>query len=193
MQIGIMATDGGAHPPEKWARTTASQIISIASSAPDALLREATDFEARLVETLTKHHGLVQDSERGALGTEGPERLASVIDTSQHTPDAVDDVIALARGTSFAAHFAKPEVRAYLERLLHEHFHHSMHIERSWHADANPDHPHAVAFRAIRDNGHAVLTDDDSDHADKGGRETVHAVLRSFIPGAEPLTTGKGA
>jgi hypothetical protein len=153
MFVGVLATDGGPHPPEKWAALTASQIIDIASSAPATLLAEARGFQAKIEGILTRHHELAQTHERDSLATEGPERLAADIDTSGHVPDAADDIVAAAKGTSFAAHFAKPEVRAYLERLLHEHFHHSMHIERLWHADANPDHPTAVVFKDRVTNG----------------------------------------
>jgi hypothetical protein len=153
MLVGVMSTDGGPHPPEKWAALTASQVIDIASSADGALLSAARDFQAKVESVLVRHHSLAQEHERAGLATEGTDRLASDIDTSGHVPDAVDDVIALSRSTSFAAHFAKPEVRAYLERLLHEHFHHSMHIERQWHAAEHPDHPEAAAFHERVTNG----------------------------------------
>lgn len=153
MNVGVMITNGGPHPPGKWAAITASRILDIASTASGALLVEAQAFQMKLEAILAGHHTLVQAHERSGLVVEGPARLASEIDTSLHVPDAVDDVIAATKGTNFAEHFAKPEVLAYLARLLHEHFHLSMQIERSWHADAHPDHPHAIAFRERIING----------------------------------------
>ncbi len=153
MQPSIMVTDGGPHPAEKWAQVTASQIVDIASTAPDVLLREAREFEAKLIQLLQRHHSLVQSHERSGLDTHGPERLATDIDTSSHLGGAAREIIALAKGTSFEAHFAKPEVAAYLERVIHEHFHHSMHVERQWYAGANSDHPHAAAFNERVANG----------------------------------------
>ncbi len=173
MLMQLMITDGGPHSPEKWAAVTVRGVIDIAETAPDALLREAREFEDKAVATLTRHHALVQDHERNGLSTEGADRLASNIDPSGHIPDAVDDIIALSKGTSFAAHFATPETREYLERLLHEHFHHSMWIERSWHANAHPDHPLSRLFRAVAADGHALLARHDDELADLGGRETV--------------------
>lgn len=160
MLVGVLATDGGPHPPEKWAAVTASQIIDIASSASGVLLTEARGFQAKIEAILARHHELAQTHERTSLATEGPERLTGEIDTSGHLPDAVDDIVSAANGTSFAAHFAKPEVRAYLERLLHEHFHHSMHIERLWHADANPDHPAVSVFKDRVTNGLGAFAGD---------------------------------
>ncbi len=147
MLVGVLKTDGGPHPAETWAQITASQIISISSSAPDILLKEAQEFENKLIGVLTTHHTNAQESERSVLEAEGTKLLANDIDTSEHVDAAASAIVALARGTHFAVHFAKPEVRKYLEKLLHSHFHHSMLIERSWHADEHADHPDAIAFK----------------------------------------------
>jgi len=162
-----MATDGGAHPPEKWAGVTASQIINIAADAGRQAvalnsgqavgLDEAREFEDRVTKILTEHHGMVQTSERDAMKTAGPDGLVEPMHHHDFVDDAVDDIIALAmasndegkpRWPAIRSHFSKPEVQAYLRRLLAEHFHHSMVIERSWHADAHSSHKHAKAFHA---------------------------------------------
>jgi hypothetical protein len=183
MNVGCMITNGGPHPPAKWASVTAAQIIDIASSGPATLLAEARAFQAKIEGLLAGHHGLAQSHERAALAAEGTQRLAGDIDTGGHVPDAVDDILAAARGTSFAAHFAQPQVQAYLRRLLHEHFHHSMWIERSWHADAHPDHAHAKAFRAAQFDGHQALMLTDEEIAAFGGHETMLAMVRNAVPG----------
>jgi hypothetical protein len=108
------------------------------------------------------------------------------IDTSAHLPDALDDVRRLAAGTSFEAHFSKPETMAYVEQVLHEHFHHSMHIERSWHADSQPEHPNSVAFRAAANEGHTLLTLHDDDLVQHGGRELVSAMILNQVSAAAP-------
>jgi hypothetical protein len=183
MNVGCMITNGGPHPPEKWASVTAQKIIDISANAPDALYREARDFQAKIEELLVAHHRLAQQHERAALATEGPARLVTELDTSAHAPDALDDILAAARGTSFAAHFAKPETQVYLARVLHEHTHHIMHIERSWHADAHPDHEHAKAFKAAQADGHQALMLSDEELAAIGGHETVLAMVRNGVPG----------
>ncbi len=177
MEMTIMLTDGGPHPPEKMAANTLSGVIDLVATSPDALLREEREFKAKATVVLTRHHGLAQNHERTGIATEGTDRLATNIDTSAHVPDAVDDLIALAKGTSFAAHFAKPETRAYLEQLLHEHFHRSMWEERSWHADTNSDHPLSKLFRAVDTHGHALLPLSDEDLDEHGGREVVSRMI----------------
>lgn len=149
MQVGVLKTDGGPHSAEDWARVTASQIIDIAASAPTALIHEAREFETKLIALLTGFHDRVQKSERGALEKHGAARLATEISTDDHHADAVREVIDLAEGTSFENHFAKPAIRVYLARVLNDHFHTSMQIERSWHADRHPDNEHSKAFRAM--------------------------------------------
>ncbi len=152
MQVGVMITDGGPHPPEKWAEQTASQIIDIAATAPEAKLKEAREFREKIVAILTPHHAKVQDHERGKLAA-SIERMATPLDPTPHIGEAVDAIIAAAKGLSFEAHFQQPETRAYLENLIGSHFATAMHIERSWHADRNPDHPHSKAFMAAHHPG----------------------------------------
>lgn len=148
MRVGVLITNGGPHSPEDWAQVTAGQIIDIGSQSPAALLAEARAFEAKIIGVLARHHQLVQQQERGQLVAEGSARLAGALDPTGHIPDAVDDVIAASRDTSFASHFAKPDVRDYLERLIGGHFASSMHIERLWHADRNPEAAEAKAYKA---------------------------------------------
>jgi hypothetical protein len=133
MQLGVLATDGGPHPPEKWAEATADQIIDIGSTAPQALLSEARTLRAKLVAILTPHHDRVQQHERGALAAKGDAHLETPLDPSPHIDDPVAEIVAAAKGTSFAAHFQRPEVQQYLRDLIGHHFASAMHIERQWH------------------------------------------------------------
>jgi|SRR6516162_388840 len=183
MNVGCMITNGGPHPPEKWAGVTAKMIIDIAATAPEALFREATAFQNKVEQLLVGHHRLAQEHERNALAGEGNARLLADLDTSGHVPDALDDILAAARGTSFAGHFEKPQTQAYLERLLHEHMHHIMLIERSWYADAHPDHPAARLFKAVQTDGHAVLQRTDEELAPHGGFEAALQMVRVHVPG----------
>lgn len=155
MRVGVLITNGGPHSPQDWAQVTAGQIIDIGSQSPAALLAEARAFEAKIVAVLTRHHELVQQHERSQLGAQGSARLAGDLDPTAHIPDAVDDIVAASRGTSFAAHFAQARVRDYLERLVGGHFASSMHIERLWHADRNPEAEEAKAYKARYHGGAA--------------------------------------
>ena len=184
MQVRLMMTDGGAHSPETLAWSTAQRIVDdFAENAPEAVYRDVTEFRARVEQILTAHHRIAKTLERTALHAEGSTRLASPIDTDQHIPDAIDDIIAASRDQDAAGqqkwptlvqYFRRPQTRQYLEDVLHMEFHHAAHVERSWHAqghelgddgqavlDAHPDnvkHPAARAFLAVAIHGPAVLT-----------------------------------
>ena len=153
MTVYVMKTDGGSHPPEKWAEVTASQIVQIAESAPEGRSAEARALRDKIVAVLTDHHGRAQDKEKAALAEHGHARLGHDLDPSEHIDDALPAVVAAANGTSFAEHFARPDVQDYLRRVLHKDFGTAMHIERSWHADRNPDAPEAAAFRGAHHPG----------------------------------------
>jgi hypothetical protein len=166
MQVGVMATDGGPHPPEKWAAITAAQIINIAADAGrqataqngmPVTLDEAQAFEQRVLKILTGHHDMVMQSERDSLKVAGPAGLAAPMTHGDYVDDAVDDIVMLSQATdddgkqrwpAMAQHFSNAAVVDYLKRLLLEHFHSNMMVERSWHADAHRDHEHAKAFHA---------------------------------------------
>lgn len=132
---GIMVTNGGPHPPEKWAEQTASQIIDIAESAPGGLLAEARTFRAKIVDILTGHHFSVQVVERGHLGLHGMARHAHPIDPSPHVDDPVAEIVEAAADTSFESHFARPEVQDYIRQTIGNHFATVIDVERKWHLD----------------------------------------------------------
>jgi hypothetical protein len=166
MQVGIMVTDGGAHPPEKWARTTAymlsHDLIRIDENSASQLaqeLREARDhLNSKLYRILKPHHENVQGGERSALMANGSERLAKV-DISEHVN--VDAVLAAVVEEAkihplIFAHFSQDHVKDAIRQRLAMDFATVMHIEHSWHADRNPNDPHAQAFRAAHHTGAEV-------------------------------------
>jgi hypothetical protein len=147
MQVGVLITEGGPHPPEKWADVTAGQIIDISAQAQGPMLAEANEFRAKLVQLLTGHHDLVQQHERDRL-EQHHDYMMAPLDPTQHLDDPVEEIVRLSRGTSFQGHFAKPETQRYLRECLAHNFASAMHVERLWHCDQNTEHPHRVAYKA---------------------------------------------
>jgi hypothetical protein len=188
MQVRLMMTDGGPHSPETLAGWTASQLIDVAAATATGMdYTEASQFRARLERALVKHHRVAQEGERQKLSEAGSKHLLSVIDTTEHIPDAVDTIIAVANarnddgeflfGPVIRDHFNQPAARSALERMLHEHFLENVKIERSWHADANPDDHAAKAFTAFLQDPHAHLAPDEQLAAP---RDVLHAVVQSM-------------
>ena len=153
--IGVLATDGGPHPADKWAEATASHIVDIASHVAGERRAAAVKLEAAIIDILGGHHTTIQDGERAKIVEHGHDRLGHDLDPEHHlsVDDAVTEIVAAAKGTPWEADFAKPEMAEHLKALLAQHFRTSMHIERSWHSDRHPDTTHAKAFRAKHNLG----------------------------------------
>jgi hypothetical protein len=152
MRVGIMITNGGPHPADKWAEQTAERIVDIiqveaTSPVYDAALAAKAAFKDAIAAGLELHHDDAQTHERGQLDL-GGERLNHDLDPTAHLDAAVQAVLDAAKGTMFELHFAKPQVRDFVRSTVGSHLATVMHIERSWHADKNPDCPHCQAWRA---------------------------------------------
>lgn len=163
MQVGkIMITNGGPHPSDKWAETTAEQIVDLIqidpdSDSPDAKAARLAKPRLKLdiAEALDPHHAGVQAHERGKLEEHGLDRLSHpLVPEAKHIEDALAAVLAKTKGTPFEAHFADAKVQEVLRHTIGGHFVTSQDIERSTHADKNSDHEHARAYhKARREHG----------------------------------------
>lgn len=159
MPIGkIMITNGGVHPSDKWAETTAEQIVDLIQVDPDsdspaakAARLAKPRLKLDLQEALEPHHDTVQQHERGKIKEHGLERLSHPLTPeAKHIEDALAAILAKTKDTVFAAHFALPETQTVLRHMIGGHFITSADIERSWHADRNSGHEHAQAYRKAR-------------------------------------------
>lgn len=161
MRVAILVTDNGPHPPATWANATAGQLVDIIQVAENSPVFEAAEAAkkalcAAIEKALVSHHAALQAHERGKIAEHGGARLMHKLSgTLDHPEDpaglldaTVATVQACAQGTMFAAHYRKPPVAAFIRKAVGRHFATAMHIERSWHADRNPDDPHAQEFRA---------------------------------------------
>jgi hypothetical protein len=180
---GVLIHNGGPIPPEKWAEAQAKHIAFIPSGTTGKKLDLSLKLQAAIAAVLEKHHHTVQQGERIHIKTHGHDRLTHQLDADCHcSVDAVaDEVIACAKGTPWEADFnyqGQPEIagdaaagiepqhfipsyKSLLVTMLARNFRTNMHIERSWHADRNPDEPQCKAFHAAHNCGHH--------HAKKGG------------------------
>ncbi|HZT90281.1 MAG TPA: hypothetical protein VFA12_20240 [Stellaceae bacterium] len=181
MQVGVLTTDYGPHPPEKWARMTAWMIanhlieVDEKSALAKAIeIREARDdLERNLYKVLKSHHQTVQDKERAAVAEHGHARLDGAPHAAVHDHIDVDACVEAVVDEAklhpdLFAHFDKEEVRAMLRDRLLMDFSSVVDIERDWHAnghniaadgravpnpDHDPRHPSVLAFKAARHPG----------------------------------------
>lgn len=148
---GFMITDGGPHPPEKWADATTQQIanlIVVEPSAPVQVSADKSEFVSELFKLLCAAHTQIQKRERDRLACNGGGHLATALDVRAASAVATRRVMDLAQTfPRFAEHFSKPETLAVIYAAVGQHFADNAHIERCWYADRNPDDPHAQAFK----------------------------------------------
>ena len=146
----ILATDNGPHPAEKWAHVTTQEIlamIEIAEGAPPSASIDKMEFEVRLLRVLAEGHRRIQEVERSALA-DSHDRLLEKLQDQNIANETVSNIVKASSGTMFADHFRKNSTSAHLHEVVTNHFASSMHVERLWHTDRNPDHPNSQAYRA---------------------------------------------
>lgn len=143
----ILKTDGGAHPADKWAEFTADNLVGLIQVDNDSVTPEAhnaraakRDLRPILFKILESHFGDVQAFERkhcdkhvkGAAAAQ--EHADKPLDVTPHL-GVMDEVFAAFDATPFKDHFAKPEVREVLTRMVGQHTANTMNIERKTHHD----------------------------------------------------------
>lgn len=150
MTTGILITNGGPHPADKWAEATAAQIVEIAEHVAGEKRAAAVKLQAAIIDILIDHHTKVQIGERGKIAEIGHDRLGHDLDPSHHLTldEVIGQIVAAAKGTAWQADLATEDAKTYLSLLLRSHFATSMRDERSWHADRNPTAPETGTFRA---------------------------------------------
>lgn len=142
----ILVTNGGSHPPEKWAMTTAEQVFDIGSSVAGDRLIQAQKLQLAIAEALMPHYIKAQADERSTLAKDA-KNVLSPHDLDAYLDKAMKDVVSAAKGTMWESHFANPDVQTAAREVVGNNFITVMHVERLWHADHNPDCEFAQSYR----------------------------------------------
>lgn len=143
----IMVTDHGPHPADAWAQITAEHIAPIGKDVTGHRRLKALELQAKIALAIEPHHQKVQNDEGIKLGVD-TAHVMNPVDPSEHLDAAVKAIQDAAVGTEWEGHFKDPERVALIRQEVASHVATIQHIEKSWHADKNPDHPASVAFRA---------------------------------------------
>jgi hypothetical protein len=157
MQPSIMITNGGTHPADKQAAMTAKRIMDLIqidenSNSPEATAaRKAKPrLELDLADKLEELHEYSRTYEVKKLEEKGDARLAKAIDVTGMPEKAWDAVSALFANSPFAEHFKQPHVQEVVKYIVEGRMESAADDERSWHADRNPDGPHAKRYREAK-------------------------------------------
>lgn len=152
MQLGVMITDGGAHPPEKWAVMTAETIFPLGDALKGDRALLARKVQLAIAEALMPHHESHQDNERAALETHGDAHLDRAHDPIPRAEEALEAVKNCIRGTPWEDKIMDAAWLNLVGGILATHFATSADIERQWHCHRNPSEK-AQAFLAARNGG----------------------------------------
>lgn len=143
MEVTVLVTNGGPHPPDKWASLAGSKIadlIQIDDNSASDLAIQARKAKPRLALDLS-------DALEPLFATATSDELNRVNSGvvtgrfDQFQPDsyvntAMDITSSVMGQTMFASHFREPDVLTVVRRILQELILDAMNIERSWAFDA---------------------------------------------------------
>lgn len=160
MLVQTMSTDGGAHPPEKWALVTARQIFQIDPKVEGSRLLKAQAFQLQIAEIMAAHHGDHQANERMALKERGDDHLDAPHDPSDRAREALAQIVAAAQATPWADHWNDETVQAASFAEIASHLATSAKEERMHHCDRTGSERARSWKSALQDgavpNGEAV-------------------------------------
>ncbi len=145
---GVMRTNGGPHPADKWAEATASHIIEIADHVAGEKRGAGIKLQAAIIDILEADHAAVATGEHAKVHA-SHDHLQTPLDASQHVgmDTTVRAIIAAAKGTPWETDFAAPEIAEHLKALLTSHYNTNADIQRQYHCDRHPDAPQAQAYK----------------------------------------------
>lgn len=148
MTARLLITDGGSHPPEKWAVATAEAIFDINPAMAGDRLLAAKKLQVAIAEALMPHHGGVQEREKSTPRLEHSNE-DNIAESLSEAEEAYAAIKAAASGTPWADHFDDPARAAAIKATIASHFMTAKDIERQYHARRNPSDAGA-AYMASR-------------------------------------------
>lgn len=143
----VMITNGGPHPAELWAQVSAEHIAPVSNTLIGHRRAAALELQSKIAKVFEKHYQDIQEIEKQKL-RESQAHVLTDLSHAPHIEQMIADIQAVAIGTEWEKHFTHDGVLALLDQELGTHIRTVKHIERSWHIDRNPDHPHAEFWKA---------------------------------------------
>lgn len=138
MQMGILITDNGPHPPDKWAVATAEHIFPISPMIAKDRLMDAKKIQLAIAEALVSHHGDNIAAEQSALAARGADRFGEPFTPEDATQKALETVVSVMANSPWKDKTLDPEWQGAVRSILASHFATAQQIERQWHAHRNP-------------------------------------------------------
>lgn len=141
--VTFLVTNGGPHPPDKWASLAAGKIadlIQIAdqsdSDAATAARKAKPRFALDVSEALEASFRDVTSEEESRVKDGDVTSRQAPFAVDPHLDDAVSSVVSAAAQTPFSNHFNDANVQQAVRIILKQYFLDAANIQRSWAFDA---------------------------------------------------------
>lgn len=124
--VAFLATDGGVHTPQAWARVTCEQLIQIEPSHDGNFAHE---FKTQVRDSLEQSYITILAGERRALN-ENEARLDSACDFPALAAPVIERIVNVAADTPWAGHFANDTTVRAIEGVIVKDLHTAVLLER---------------------------------------------------------------
>lgn len=141
--VVLMVTNGGPHPPDKWASLAAGQVANLISIDEQSNSQAAANgrkakpqFAINCASALETIFNTAM-SDATALVNNGTVKVRhSPIDVAPYLNSVEAAVISSAGGTMFAGQFSNQTARSAVDRIVGQYLADAINISRSWALDA---------------------------------------------------------
>ena len=141
--VMFLITNGGAHPPDKWAAVTAEFVADLvqidvkSNSNPAAQARRAKPiFIDEMAASLEPIVALVMSDEQTRCTNGTVTNRNDPFSVDIRVASALSEVVSASQGTPFTSHFAKQDTKDAAEIILKQIFIDAANNQRSWFFDA---------------------------------------------------------
>lgn len=139
----VLVSNGGPHPPDRWAAVAASLISARIVIDECAITPEAAEarkakrrFNVAVAEALEPAFLAVADAEKNAVQGNSKIKRHDQFNVEKYVAEGVKTVSACAIGTPFEAAFQIAAARQLIQNILSQNFIDAANIARSWSLDA---------------------------------------------------------
>jgi hypothetical protein len=141
--VVILVTNGGPHPPDKWAALSAGQVANLISVDENSNTPAAANgrkakpqFAVNCAAALESIFNTAMTDATTQVNNGSVTARNAPIDVSSYFNSVESSVISSAGGTPFAGQFSSQAARTAVDRIVGQYLTDAVNISRSWALDA---------------------------------------------------------
>ena len=139
MEVTVLVTNGGPHPPDKWAALTAKQIAALiqideqSDTAAAATARKAKPrLEIAISDAIESSFTQIMSDELALVNTGAITARNDPFQADQYIDAALSGAVATTVGTPFEVHFSDAAVQAIVRSIISQNILDAANVQRSW-------------------------------------------------------------